>query len=188
MIDDPAFDLAIKFVLPHEEEFARGHWGDDSQEAFVATEHDGNDPGGVTRYGIDAASHPGIDIANLTRAGAIDIYADLWRDHNLDLLPSELAICAFDVWVNGGHANVWLQHAFNAAGGQPPLVEDGNLGPKSVAAFQNATVDQIADMVMSFLSQRDARFKVLAAGSSRLATFLKGWEQRDSDLRAYLLS
>jgi hypothetical protein len=66
------FNLAIAFILPHEEEFARGYWGD---ERFVVVENVPGDDGGLTKYGIDEESHPDVDIANLTRDQAIAIYA-----------------------------------------------------------------------------------------------------------------
>ena len=55
-------------------------------------------PGGTTKYGIDQASHPGVDVANLTQDQAVAIYHQEWLAHNLDALPDKLAIAAFDVW------------------------------------------------------------------------------------------
>ena len=181
-----AFDHALKFVLPHETEFVRGHWGDDSNEDYVRTEHDADDPGGTTRYGIDQRSHPGVNVERLTKAQAVEIYRKEWNAHNLDALPEALAICAFDVWVNGGDANRWLQHAYNVVdehGALPFLQEDGVLGPVSLKAFQAA--DQ-AGMVRVFLAQRDARFKRLSA-KPRLSKYIEGWLKRDSDLSEFLL-
>jgi len=180
-----AFTRAISFVLPHEEEFARGHWGD---ENFVVTENVSGDAGGLTKYGIDEASNPGVDIANLTKDEAIAIYRKrYWDAHNLDALPDKLAICAFDVWVNGGHAWEWLQHAYNIApshSAEPFLTEDGILGPATLAALQSANQD---DLVTIFLAERDARFRVLAK-LPRRTKFLKGWLDRDRDLAAFLKS
>ena len=78
------FLRAIKFILPHEEEFARGHWGD---ENFVVAENVSGDSGGVTKYGIDASSHPGVDIRNLSRSGAIAIYWLEWSKYKIESLP-----------------------------------------------------------------------------------------------------
>lgn len=176
-----AFNTAIAFVLPHEEEFARGHWGD---EKYVVTENVEGDAGGLTKYGIDQAGNPGVDVANLTRDQAIVIYhLRYWSAHNLDSLPDKLAIAAFDVWVNGGHANLWLQHAYNVTHpSAPQLVEDGQLGPKSLAALAASDQDAILRV---FLQERDDRFKALASRPSQ-AKFLAGWMQRDKDLSAAL--
>src|SRR6202007_182545 len=89
----PAFLKAIAFVLPHEEEFARGHWGD---ENFVVSEHVPGDAGGTTKWGIDAASHPGVDVDDLTRDQAITIYNEEWKWRNMDALPEKLAVAMFD--------------------------------------------------------------------------------------------
>jgi len=179
-----AFDTAIKFILPHEEEFARGHWGD---ENYVITENVDGDSGGLTKWGIDKSSHPNVDIANLTKDAAVMIYYGEWENHNLDSLPDKLAICAFDVWVNGGHANQWLQMAYNCVDGNKPfLKEDGVLGPISLAALNSCSPIEIDSIVKQFLAERDARFEQLARTES-MAKFLSGWEQRDADLRKYLL-
>jgi lysozyme family protein len=181
----PAFLLAIAFVLPHEEEFARGHWGD---ENFVVTENVAGDSGGLTKYGIDQRSHPGVDIAGLTRPGAIGIYHDEWKWRNLDALPAKLAVALFDVWVNGGYPVKWLQRAINATNllkRVPSLVVDGDLGPKTIAAAQ--ACDQAA-ILRYFINERDSRFALLAANIPKDRQFFKGWKQRDIDLTAYLLA
>jgi len=177
----PAFQRAVEFVLPHETEYARGHWGDDQ---FVVTEDVPGDAGGRTRYGIDARSHPGVDIAHLTRNQAILIYLAEWKRHGLDALPERLAVAMFDVWVNGGQPVQWLQHAINL---YPPagvtwLSPDGVMGPKTLAAAASCDQDKI---LSAFLQERDGRFELLAQKPS-LAQFLNGWLQRDRDLRAYL--
>jgi len=177
----PAFNMAGQFILPHEEEFARGHWGD---ENFVVAENVSGDSGGVTKYGIDQASHPGVDVANLTRDEAVAIYAQEWEQHGLDALPDLIAIAMFDVWVNGGHAVAWLQAALNQARptGVPELVVDGDLGPATISAARLCDQKKVLRI---FIDERDARFKALAQNPSR-AKFLAGWEQRDRDLAAFL--
>jgi len=188
-----AFVRAIAFILPHEEEFARGHWGD---ERYVIAEHVPGDSGGWTKYGIDASSHPGVDIEDLTRDQAIAIYADEWKWHDLDALPEKLAIAVFDVWVNGGYPVKWLQIAINKIGfpcaqhlNFPsftlPLAVDGSLGPKTIAAA--AVCDQAA-VLRYFIEERDARFEAIAAANRQDRQFLCGWEQRDRDLADYLIS
>jgi lysozyme family protein len=176
----PKFLRAIQFIFPHEEAFARGHWGD---ENFVVAENVSGDSGGVTKYGIDASSHPGIDIRNLTRDGAIAIYAREWQKHGLECLPEKIAIACFDVWVNGGHAVAWLQAALNKVGGAsvPRLTVDGNMGPATMAAANICNVDAV---VHYFIQERDARFESIAKGPRQ--KFLNGWESRDRDLEKFL--
>jgi lysozyme family protein len=177
----PAFQKAVAFILPHEEEFTRGHWGD---ENFVIAENVPGDSGGWTKYGIDASSHPGVDIKDLTRAQAIAIYWEEWCFRSLDALPGKLAIACFDVMVNGGFAIRWLQTALNKISPSTPLlVIDGDLGQKTFAAAQSCDQDAV---LRYFINERDARFIELAKGPR--AKFLAGWEQRDADLRKYLLA
>ena len=181
-MSDGAFQRAIAFILPHEEDFARGHWGD---ERFVIAENVDGDAGGVTKYGIDAASHPGVDVANLTRDEAIAIYQKEWQAHDMDAVPDKLAVAMFDVWVNGGHAVQWLQHAINES--RPPgvklLDEDGDIGSATISAAKLCDQDVV---LKDFIAQRNARFQILAQIHSNDRQFLAGWEQRDTDLTAYL--
>jgi lysozyme family protein len=178
-----AFLKAIAFILPHEEEFARGHWGD---ENFVIAENVSGDSGGVTKYGIDASSHPGVDIKDLTRPQAIEIYHQEWKWRNMDALPEKLAVACFDVFVNGGFAVKWLQYALNIIGGIAGLrlIVDGDLGAKTLVAAQACDQDAV---LRYFINERDARFVALATRPSQ-KQFLAGWEQRDTDLRKYLLA
>jgi lysozyme family protein len=182
-MSEQSFQKAIAFILSHENEYLRGHWGDPN---YVVAERVAGDPGGTTKYGIDQASHPGVDVANLTQDQAVAIYRQEWNAHNLDALPDKLAIAAFDVWVNGGHADLWLQCAYNDT--MPEgfhLIEDGVLGPVSVKALNACTPGQIDAIAGQFIAERDVRFENLAANPS-MAKFLAGWEQRDADLKAYL--
>src|SRR5690606_2973445 len=42
--------------------------------------HDPHDPGGETKFGISKRQYPDLDIANLTREQAIEIYRRDWWD------------------------------------------------------------------------------------------------------------
>jgi Glycosyl hydrolase 108 len=98
----PNFLARFQIIFPDEEAFARGHWVD---ENFVVAENVSGDSGGVTKYGIEVSSHPGVDIRNLTRHGAVAIYASEWQRYSIEALPETLAIAQFDVRVNGGYRN-----------------------------------------------------------------------------------
>ena len=63
---------AMKFIFEHENVLSRGK---------VVAEHDSKDPGGTTKYGIDARSHPGVDIENLTEQQALNIYWEEWKSN-----------------------------------------------------------------------------------------------------------
>ena len=99
----------------------------------------GGDPGGETRFGISQRDYPNLDIATLTRDGAIAIYfRDFWKAGRYGEMPPAIAIKLFDLAVNMGaaHATACLQRALRACGN--PVLEDGALGNGTVAAARRA--------------------------------------------------
>ena len=75
-----AFQRGVLFVLAHENVY--------HPDGTVATEFDPHDHGGTTRYGIDAASHPHLDIENLTLEEAVANYhSHEWQAAHGDALP-----------------------------------------------------------------------------------------------------
>lgn len=75
-------------------------WILDREGRFL--ENDPSDPGGMTHYGIDQRSHPGVDIRNLTEAQAIAIYWQEWQADGCESLPSPYAEVFFNCAVNMG--------------------------------------------------------------------------------------
>lgn len=72
------------------------------------------DTGGVTKYGISAKAHPGVDIAHLSRDDAAEIYhREYWRAIDADALPPNMRLAAFDSAVNQGvgQTKTWLKEA-----------------------------------------------------------------------------
>lgn len=64
---------------------------------------DPRDPGGETKFGISKRAYPKLDIKNLTRAQAKEIYAqDYWKKHHIDQLPHPISAFVFDMAVNQG--------------------------------------------------------------------------------------
>ena len=81
------FDEIIEVVLEHEGGYV----------------NDPKDPGGETNYGIAKRSHPDVDIKNLTKEGAKEIYKEVYWDKNkVESLPEELWHIYFDMCVNQG--------------------------------------------------------------------------------------
>lgn len=120
---------------------------------------DRNDPGnwtggavnvGVlkgTKFGIAANTYPMLDIKNLTRAQAIEIYRrDFWLRAKCEQLPKAVAFQLLDGAVNSGigQAVRWLQRAAGAA-------DDGLIGPATLAAVKRMDAN---DMVLRFNAQR----------------------------------
>lgn len=96
--------------------------------------NDPDDSGGETNYGISKSAYPQIDIKNLTRSEAIDIYyKDYWLKGNFDKVNDyRLATLGFSVAVTSGvkAGGKILQKACNLLGAD--LVVDGALGTKSI--------------------------------------------------------
>ena len=108
----------------------------------VVLEHEGgyvNDPtdlGGETNYGIAKRFYPDVDIKNLTKEGAKEIYKrDYWDKFKADKLPDDLKHIYFDMCVNQGKSRAVkiLQKAANAKGAK--LTVDGGLGPATLGAI-----------------------------------------------------
>jgi hypothetical protein len=84
-----AFESAVEIILGYE-----------GGEKITRDPHD---PGGVTKYGISQKAHPDLDIENLSKAQAVEIYRKLyWVPIGADALPPGLALAAFDCAVNQG--------------------------------------------------------------------------------------
>lgn len=94
---------------------------------------DSNDPGGETNWGISKRSYPHLDIKNLSKQDAIQIYFnDFWTPIKPLLIPDKIRLCLFDCAVNQGvdRAIKILQTAVGTK-------VDGILGPITLAALKN---------------------------------------------------
>ncbi|MDR1207945.1 MAG: hypothetical protein LBJ89_01180 [Holosporales bacterium] len=152
------FAKAIKFVMKNE-----GGFSDDSQ-----------DSGGVTKFGISQKSYPDLDIANLTKEQAIEIYQrDFWEPYQY--FDDRLATKVFDLSVNMGQKRAVqiLQRALQCLGAK--LVDDGVLGPMTKQAVDLANVDMLLTAIKS---EAAGVYRNLAATNTNQNKFLKGWLRR----------
>ncbi len=132
-----------------------------------------NDTGGLTKWGISQRSHPHVDIANLTREGAEDIYHEAyWRPIKANALPPALALVVFDAAVNMGvpTAVKILQTVLRS------VKVDGVAGPETVAAAKMYLPRP--ELVAQFLRLRSSWYRDLAATSPKYGKYLYGWELR----------
>lgn len=139
-------------------------------------DNDPDDPGGETNFGIDKRSHPHEDIRNMTKARATEIYwSEYWLPMHGDEWPVGSGEVAFNIAVNAGKGRAikWTQ----ALVGVPV---DGGLGPITLGAIR-AYSGPLAEQL---LDRTEAHYRSIARG--RLAKFLKGWLNRNNDLRAYI--
>lgn len=145
------FDQLIGLVLSHEGGYV----------------NDPRDPGGETKFGITRRSYPDVDIKNLTREQAVEIYRrDFWARVQGDQLPPAVAFQVLDAAVNHGTGNAvrWLQRAAGVA-------DDGVIGPQTVAAVKRADP---ADLVSAFNAERLEFYAKLTTFDA----FGRGWVRR----------
>lgn len=147
------------------------------KQGNVIFEDDKDDPGGVTKYGVDQRSHPTLDIKNLTRDQALQIYYDsYWLAVKADKLPFKIAAVVANIGVNTGKGNAshWLQNALK-------INADGIIGPKTIEAANKADVADICDRLLNHL---EGFYKSIATGKKQ--KFLKGWLNRTTALRTFI--
>lgn len=183
------FAEAVAFVLLQEAVFAKGHQGNWN---FVVSEKVKNDPGGLTKFGIDQRSHPDLDIESLTKDQAEAVYwKSYWLLVNGDKMPLGYGEILFDIRVNGGDGPKMLQQALNGLGEK--LVVDGDIGPMTLAAMNKRGVDGIK----AFLKRRQAYYDDLAGlemidgmphlTHPKFAGFHAGWTNRNNALKKFVL-
>lgn len=159
------FDFCVGFVLDHETEY--------NHDGSVRVEHDPNDPGGTTKYGIDQRSHPHVNVAGLTLSDAKQIYHDdEWTRCRCADLPPGWDLAVFDAAVNLGKG--WAIPALQRLA---DVNADGFIGPKTVAAV--AALPRTA--LERYLDFRDDHYRSLRL--SLRQRYLKGWLARTADLR-----
>ena len=130
----------------HGELLIQGNWQMDDRfrkavEKVLSVEgghsNDPKDSGGETKFGISKKSYPTLDIKNLTREEAVDLYwRDFWLMYHYDkILDEKIAEKVFSFCVNMGpmRAHVLLQIALNFTGKHVSV--DGHLGPKTLEAI-----------------------------------------------------
>jgi lysozyme family protein len=165
------FDAFVRgFVFPHECAYSNGE---------VVTENVPGDDGGLTKYGIDQASHPGVDIEALTDDTAEMIYWQDFVSSDSVMLPAPLAFYHFDEVVNAGPGRE--NHILQAALG---VDQDGELGPRTLLAAWLAWESSPNTLISALLDARDAWYRQLAS-NPKDSGFEDGWLNRVADLRAW---
>ena len=150
------FDDIIEVVLHHEGGYV----------------NDPDDPGGETNFGIAKRSHPDVDIANLTKEGAKEIYKEHYWDRNkVESLSEDLRHIYFDMCVNQGRSRAVkiLQKAANAKGAD--LVVDGGMGPKTIAAMDGVELQRVRAYRVKYYAD-------LVTRKPDLEKFYFGWFRR----------
>ena len=134
--------------------------------------NDPTDLGGETKYGITKRFYPDIDIKNLTKEQAKEIYKrDYWDKNRVDEIPVQLRHIFFDMCVNQGRGTAVkvLQRAANAKGAN--LKVDGGLGPSTLKAIQNVELQRAR-------SYRVLHYANLVINKPEQEKFWYGWFKR----------
>lgn len=145
----------------------------------VIFEDDKDDPGGVTKYGIDQRSHPKLNIKNLTRDQALQIYYDsYWLPVKANLLPKGVGEVVANIGVNTGKGNAsrWLQNTIK-------VNSDGIIGENTLKVANQICP---ADTIDKLCTRLEEFYKSIATGKK--AKYLKGWLNRTKDLRMFVKS
>ena len=145
------------------------------------TDDPGNYRDGVlvgTKFGISARTFRAVDIVNLTREQAEQIYYDHWGRFEL-LQDQRVLTKVLDLAVNlqfGGHgpATLILQKSVNACGGE--CTEDSAFGPET-AKWANACASQDNLLEAICLEAADFYAKIEASHPEEHAWFAN-WNNR----------
>lgn len=129
--------------------------------------NDPQDPGGETNWGISKRSYPHVDIAELTRDEAKEIYRrDYWQAARCDEYDAAIGFQLFDAAINSGIGNAvrFLQRAVGVA-------DDGHVGPVTIQAINAMTP---TDVLMLFNAERIEFMSKLTTWDR----FGRGWARR----------
>ncbi len=136
--------------------------------------HDPSDLGGETNFGIAKRFYPDVDIKNLDKEGAKEIYKkDYWDKNKVDDLSDDLKHIFFDMCVNQGRGTAVkiLQRACNAKGAD--LAVDGGFGPGTKGA-----VDTYKPSLGRVRCYRLKHYYDLVNRKPEQERFLYGWFKR----------
>jgi lysozyme family protein len=164
--------------------YAPGHDGD---LAFVVCEDVPGDSGGCTKFGIDAADHAGVDIADLTLDEATTIYHDgEWTACRCDDLPEGIDTAVFDCAVNNGiHvAGILLQRSICASGRAVAI--DGDIGPATIAGVTAVCQVSKWGLLSHLLDLRRQHYADIVLLHPCDGQFLHGWLNRVNDLEQFV--
>lgn len=139
-----------------------------------------NDPldnGGETNFGISKRSYPEIDIKNLTKDNAINIYKkDFWDKYNFEKINSfEIQKKLFSMSVNMGfkRAFLLLQKSINFLS-ISKIKEDGIFGEKSLFLLNNLVESGMNDVLLERYKETLKNYYI----SLNQKKFQKGWIKR----------
>jgi lysozyme family protein len=139
-----------------------------------------DDPGGYTNMGLTQRDYPNLDLKNLTRKEADDIfYKDYWKKSVASMLPYPVYIPYFDSVVNTGvgRANKILQSAVK-------VKQDGFIGPITLKAVN--THKDLKQLALLVADKKQSFYESLVKKKSKFKSFIRGWTRRTKSLKKYI--
>lgn len=130
-----------------------------------------HDPGGETNMGIAKKFYPDLDIKNLTKNQAIEIYhRDYWNKMNLlGIYDENLVLHLFDMGVNAG-----IKTAIKMVQRIVEAQVDGIIGPETIFLINNYSED-LTDI---YKQERKKYYFDIVRRRPDLQVFLAGWLNR----------
>lgn len=155
-----SFERALNLILDHEGGYV----------------NDPKDPGGETKYGISKRAYPHLNIRDLTKQQAGEIYRkDYWNKVRGDSIPPAVAIVAFDIAVNMG-----VSVAIKMLQGAVDETQDGIFGNRTLAGANNYASAYIVERMTI---ARIMRYTSL----STFGRFGTGWVRRSIETLVFAL-
>jgi len=131
------------------------------------------DTGGETKFGISKRSYPNVDIENLTKEDAINIYKrDYYNPLYDHISDSNVSFKLFDIGVNIGKTNAVkrLQWTLNDYYGEE-LIADGIFGKKTLGS-----VNKHKYLYPLLLLEYSLYYKAISKSTNN--KYLAGWLKR----------
>ncbi len=138
------------------------------------------DAGGETNFGISKRSYPNVDIKNLTREAAGDIYLrDYWTPLKCDRIASRrVRWKLLDIGVHCGldRAAKMLQRAAGVG-------DDGKIGDITLNAVNGLCATPLGEMTLlkKILQEQTRHYANIVVKNASQAQFLMGWLDRAFD-------
>ena len=154
------FDEIIERVIEHEGGYV----------------NDPDDAGGKTNWGISERFYPTLDILNLTKEQAKEIYKrDYWDKNRVEELPYHLRHIFFDMCVNQGRRTAVkiLQRATNSKGKN--LKVDGGMGPATLKAIEYIELERVRAYRIKYYAD-------LVTSKPEQDKFYFGWFRRSMEV------
>lgn len=143
--------------------------------------NDAQDLGGETKYGISAKTFKDVDIKNLTKEQAVQLYKDKYWNENIfpKIKDDRIRQKLFDMSVLMGHtqAVILLQRAMVASGRSIEI--DGYFGKVTLKKLNECKNTE--GLLWCFIGEIANYFRDVVQYNPSQAKFLKGWYNRTYD-------